>query len=265
MKNGKLLGYLKMDSYRVTHTLLFYVAPVLVSLIIGVMSCVLAGSYENMKESCILSLVSRTYQDSVVLLSTILAISVYGNALLEDWEHKSEIQYRVRGNTHSYLLSKVIVAGVSAGVVMAMGGLLFVLYCRLTGHPWVAEDTVENFVQWGNTFYELVQKGHYLGYCVVLIIQYSLLPVMMVQFGLLCSLFISSKAMTLILPLFTVYFVESIQSLIDPFRDNIEKFFNASISYQGGGMGHFFLVVTVAVMWSMLIYGLLVLKYRKEV
>ena len=264
MKNGKLLGYLKMVSYRVTHTLLFYVAPVLVSLIIGVMSCVLAGSYENMKESCILSLVSRTYRDSVVLLSTILAISVYGNALLEDREHKSETQYRVRGNTHSYLLSKVIVAGVSAGVVMAMGGLLFVLYCRLTGHSWVAEDTVENFVQWGNTFYELVQKGHYAGYCVVLIVQYSLLPVMMVQFGLFCSLFISSKAMTLILPLFTVYFIESIQGLINPTMANVETFFNAALSTYGGGMGHFFLVITVTVLWSVMIYGLLVLKYRKE-
>lgn len=263
MKNGKLLGYLKMDIYRVTHTLLFYAAPVLISLVIGVMSCVLAGSYENMKQNCILSLIRRTYCDSTVFLSTILAVSIYGNVLLEDREHKGEIQYRVRGNTYSYLLSKVIVAGVSAGAVMTIGGLLFVLYCRLTGHLWVATDTVESFVQWENTFYGLVQKGHYAGYCVVLIVQYSLLPVMMVQFGLFCSLFISSKAMTLILPLFTVYFIESIQGLINPTMANVETFFNAALSTYGGGMGHFFLVLTVTILWSVMIYGLLILKYHK--
>lgn len=121
----------------------------------------------------------------------------YAAALCEDLEHKYVRYQAIRGSLKRYVASKVSVIYLSSVLVMVLGSMLFVAYCRTQG-PWANGEDLGPYV---NGVYErLVESGHYGWYCAFYALQLGFLAGILSVLSALFSLYITNKVTVFALP-----------------------------------------------------------------
>lgn len=135
-----------------------------------------------------------------VLITYVFCAFPYTFVFGADLEYKYIRYALIRGNLKSYTASKAIVIYLSSVMTMVSGTLLFLLLCH-TKYPWVNFHIDDLEILRIGSYGELLEQGHYLIYGILYALHMGMLAGFLSLFAAFCSIYISNKAMVLVLPI----------------------------------------------------------------
>ena len=169
-------------------------------LLFGILGCIIVmffGSMEWMKTALSVFYVYDLLMAGMPFLIVLTFCALpYSGCFCDDLENKYIIQQLIRGNIGKYVSSKIITIIISSMTCYLMAAFVYmgVLYIKL---PWLNLDEMQNFDE-GNI---LIQQGHYLGYLILMSMQFSLIVAVLSLMASYISLYINNRLLTLTVPL----------------------------------------------------------------
>ncbi|MCI9123071.1 MAG: hypothetical protein HFH35_03165 [Eubacterium sp.] len=128
-------------------------------------------------------------------VSYIFCALPYAASFCEDLEYGYVRYQSIRGSLKRYVAAKVSVIYLVSVATLILGSLIFVCLCKIQG-PW----TGPAMGGMGGTYEGLIERGHYVWYCVFYTLQLGLLAGILSVLSALFSLYITNKAMVFVLP-----------------------------------------------------------------
>ena len=175
-------------------------------LLLGVLGCILImffGSMEWMKTALSVFYVYDLLMSGMPFLIVLTFCALpYSGGFCDDLENKYIMQLLIRGNIRKYIASKIVTVVVSSISCYLLAASIYIgiLHAKLT---WLHSEEMQNFDD-GNL---LVQQGHYLGYLILMSLQFSLVTAVLSLLASYISLYINNRLLTLTVPLMAYYAV----------------------------------------------------------
>ncbi|MBQ3515455.1 MAG: hypothetical protein IJA32_16940 [Lachnospiraceae bacterium] len=178
---------------------------------VGIFGVCVAFLYNSYEPSDVVSWISLMIIGTTLIMAAfIFSIYPYATAFCEDMEHRSNMQFILRGSSFSYACSKLLVVFFSSVFTMLSGFLLtvFIIYLRY-GLP--AKNAINNIVDAQGHYYQLLEQGNYMLYFLFAGLQIASLAGTLAVLGLVCSLFVRNRMLVYILPV-AFFYVQDIMA-----------------------------------------------------
>lgn len=237
-----------------------YPAVILLAVLLFCFSAYEQYIWEN---SCILVIVDNvSYGIAYVFLLSILALN-YGCVFQEDLQNKYIYPVLNRCTLRRYVLTKSVVIMAASVITLVAATYIFILILWGSGHPWFAQDIVDE------GYYRLEMwkweaNGHHLIFYGTMAVQYGMLSGLMTLLSAYISLFTNNKMVVYAMPVICAYFLRNYMFSQDSYY-NIFTIFNMFYNWKECGE-HYLLKSCLITLAGIAILMLLIYRtIRKKV
>ena len=147
--------------------------------------------------------VLSTYLWSSFATESIIAYSFcafpFAGIYPEEREHHYMRYNVIRGNLKSYVLSKTVIIYLSSLIVMVLGTLLFLFWCR-TQVPWMDWMQDDYGIVLTGAYADTLIQGHAILYCGLYAMHMGLIAAAFSNLAALCSVYVSNTVLIYIIP-----------------------------------------------------------------